>query len=50
MTRANVKKYSLDWKANPRYDDSFRRDPDARLLFQDHHLHKICFPDGYQQD
>lgn len=40
----------LDWKANPRYDDSFRRDPDARLLFQDHHLHKICFPDGYQQD
>lgn len=40
----------LNWQAAPRYDDSFLRDPDARLLCQDHHLHTITFPDGYRQD
>lgn len=36
----------LEWMPFPRYDDSFRRDPDARLLFQDHHRQPITLP-GY---
>jgi arylsulfatase len=38
----------LDWMKHPLYDDRYLRDPDARLLFQDHHLQEPSFPDGYQ--